>query len=71
MHRIIFIFISLLLISGCASNRLYQWGDYEKSLYSSYKDQTKFEEMKVELEAHINTLEQSGQKVPPGLYTNM
>lgn len=58
-------------LSGCASQSLYQWGGYEGMLYQGYKDATKMEALRVGLESHIAELEQSGQKVAPGLYAEL
>ncbi|UUZ72198.1 DUF4810 domain-containing protein [Polaromonas sp. P1(28)-8] len=50
---------------------MYQWGGYDQALYSGYKDPTKMESMRVKLEAHIAAMEQSKQKVAPGLYAEL
>ena len=53
------------LLAGCQSTGLYQWGNYEQSLYNYYKDPA-------ELEAHakaiLKAIERSNGKVAPGLY---
>ncbi len=60
-----------LVLAGCATNNLYQWGGYEDSLYAAYKDATKAEALRLKLEAHIQAMEQAGQKVAPGLYAEV
>ncbi len=59
-----------LLLAGCAT-RLYQWGDYEDSLYAAYKDPAKLEALRQKLEAHIQAMEKGSQKVAPGLYAEV
>ncbi len=72
-HRVILLLAvaASLGMAGCASNRLYQWGDYEDNLYASYKDATKAEALRLKLEAHIQAMEKGGQKVAPGLYAEV
>jgi hypothetical protein len=60
-----------LLLTGCAHNRLYSWGDYDDMLYRQYKDPAQALDMRTKLEAHIAQLEQNRQKVPPGLYAEI
>ncbi len=60
-----------LSLAGCATNGLYQWGGYEDGLYAAYKDATKAETLRLNLEAHIQAMEQAGQKVAPGLYAEV
>lgn len=63
--------IVLFSLGGCASNSLYQWGGYERALYSGYKDPTKMEELRVKLETLIADTEKTKQKVAPGLYAEL
>lgn len=68
--------ISLMLfavaLSGCAAKGgLYDWGGYDGMLYGSYKDPTTVGANIQKLEAHIQKLEQSRKKVPPGLYADL
>ena len=63
--------VASLAMGGCASNKLYQWGDYEDNLYAAYKDTTKSEALRLKLEAHIQAMEKAGQKVAPGLYAEV
>lgn len=61
-----------LIASGCATQPpLYQWGGYDELLYQSYKAPEKAAAMRLSLEAHVGQLEQSNQKVPPGLYAEL
>ena len=63
-----FVLLSLL---GCATPTTYQWGGYDALLYQSYKSPEKGVEVRQALEAHITKLEQSHQKVAPGLYAEV
>lgn len=60
-----------LMLGGCATTSLYQWGGYDQALYAGYKDPAKMDEMRVKLEAHISEMEKTGQKVAPGLYAEL
>lgn len=60
-----------LLVSGCVSPTLYNWGGYDQALYASYKDPVKTDELRLKLEAHIAAMEKSNQRVAPGLYAEL
>lgn len=60
-----------LLLSGCAAQRQYQWGNYEPQLYAAYQDPNKMEALRLGLEAQIEALEKTGQRVPPGFYAEL
>lgn len=60
-----------IVLSGCVAPKIYQWGGYDQALYSAYKDPTKAETMRVELEKHITAMEQGRQQVAPGLYAEL
>jgi hypothetical protein len=68
-------FVSLALIAlalfGCKAQPIYDWGDYESMLYAGYKDPTRMEEMKLGLESHIVEMDESGQKIAPGLLAEL
>lgn len=63
---------ALLLLTGCSSPYLYEWGDYDRWLYENYKHPKDDEELYVDLTALIEQYE--GRKNPavkplaPGLY---
>ena len=59
------------ILAGCAAPSLYQWGGYDQALYAGYKDPTKMESLRVQLEKHIATMETTKQKVAPGLYAEL
>ena len=61
----------LSLLGGCAAPGLYNWGGYDQALYAGYKDVTKMQVLRINLEAHIGAMEKSNQKVAPGLYAEL
>ncbi len=69
--RFLLILSSVVALGGCATPSLYDWGNYEKGLYEGYKDPTKIEALRLELEAHIAEMEKSGKKVAPGLFAEL
>lgn len=62
---------AMALLTGCASQSLYQWGGYDQALYAGYKDTTKMEALRVKLEAHLGEMEKSQGKAAPGLYAEL
>lgn len=58
-------------LAACAPKSLYQWGGYEDMLYRGYKEPEKLNDMRIKLEAHVQSLRQSGQKVPPGMNSEL
>ena len=61
-----------LAVTGCAHQpSIYQWGGYDAMLYRSYKNPEKAAELRDGLELHITKMEQSKQKVAPGLYAEL
>lgn len=61
-----------LPLSACVTTTsAYQWGGYDSALYSSYKDPTQSEQLRIKLETLITEQEQNKQKVAPGLYAEL
>ena len=61
-----------LFLTGCANrSSIYQWGGYDAMLYQSYKSPEKAAEFRQGLELHIAKMEQSQQKIAPGLYAEL
>lgn len=59
-----------LMLSACATGPApkYDWGTYEQSMYTFYKDPSKAEELMVSMETMIKGAEAGKRVVPPGLY---
>jgi hypothetical protein len=61
--------VLLLSVAGCASrHQRYDWGSYDPSLYSYYKDPTKVAELSASLVAVIDAANADHGVVPPGIY---
>jgi hypothetical protein len=58
------------VLAGCAApiGPKYSWGNYDKSLYSYYKDSTKAAEYAAELEKTIQESEKTQKRVAPGIH---
>ena len=67
----IYFYIVIILLNGCVTPSLYQWGSYEKDLQSAYKNPQEFEGLRVKLEISIKDADSKGKKVPPGLYAEL
>ena len=61
----------VLVLSGCAVQPKYNWGNYDSMLYDGYKDPKKMEDMKLGLESYIAEMDKSGNKVAPGLFAEL
>lgn len=57
-----------VILSGCVAPAKYTWGNYDKSLYSYYKDPTKSQEHMAEIQSIIQASEKTQVKVAPGIY---
>ena len=56
-------------LSGCATESgLYRWGGYDDALYSHYKNPQDRAAFVKRLKTIVLEAEQSGRKVPPGIY---
>ena len=55
-------------LSGCATPQQYNWGTYQKSLYSYYKNPATAPDFVASLQQTINGAEHSHSVVPPGIY---
>lgn len=70
--KIFLLLVSGLFLTGCANRgSIYQWGGYDAMLYQSYKSPEKAVEFRQGLELHIAKMEQSKQKIAPGLYAEL
>ncbi len=69
MKKIIFaLFLLALFLGGCVAPQKYNWGKYEASMYSYYKNPTKLDEYAGSLDEIIKSSESGNKKVPPGIY---
>lgn len=70
-NRLSLLFI-MLSLCGCASNSLYEWGNYDEWLYENYKNPKSDEELYVDLTAFITNYESrkspNQKPMAPGLY---
>lgn len=69
--RIPIMTFALLIVTGCATPTMYDWGPYEQALYKSYKDSSALAEFKASLEAQIASAKSSERKLPPGIYAEL
>lgn len=58
-----------LVLSGCAPQGLFYWGDYESSLYERYVDNNS-QHTDAYLRDTITAAEQHQRRVPPGVYAD-
>lgn len=62
----------LLALPGCASRvGLYDWNQYDASLYRYYKDPSSAEGFRISMETHLKALEAKGLRPAPGLYAEL
>ena len=69
MLRLVFVFF-LVTATGCAKG-LYDWGSYNKHLYSYYDNPEALESFRVSLETHLSRMEAQGKHPAPGLYAEL
>lgn len=70
--KIFLLLVCGLFLTGCANRgSIYQWGGYDAMLYQSYKNPEKAVEFRQGLELHVAKMEQSQQKIAPGLYAEL
>lgn len=70
MYKCLIAFLAFLL-TGCVAPPIYQWGAYERDLYTAYKDPTQYEVMRLKLEALTTEIEARGERVAPGIYAEL
>jgi hypothetical protein len=68
MKKLLFVAMTVVFVTGCASPAKYNWGGYENSLYQYYKDPTKADELSAALMETIQGAEKTQGTVPPGIY---
>lgn len=69
--RLLLPLVLTVAMTGCANQSMYQWGGYDALLYQSYKSPDKVVAFRQGLELHIGKMEQTKQKVAPGLYAEL
>lgn len=60
-----------VLLSSCASTRLYNWGSYEQDLFNYYEKPETQEQLIAELQENLQKQEAQGNKPAPGLYAEL
>lgn len=70
MCRCLIAFLPIFL-TGCVAPSTYQWGAYERDLYTAYKDPTQYETFRLKLEALTTEVESRREKVAPGIYAEL
>jgi hypothetical protein len=60
--------LAALAGTGCVQQQLYHWRGYDDGLYRHYRNPQEREQWVETLKTVIVEAEQSGRKVPPGLY---
>lgn len=70
--RFFYLLLIACLLSGCASNSMYKWGNYDQWLYENYKNPKNDEELYANLTELITKYEArkipSSKPLAPGLY---
>ena len=64
--------LALALLQGCAapSKPLYNWGPYERQVYSYFKGESPEAQIQV-LEQHAQVTRSNGQALPPGYMAHL
>lgn len=71
MYKSILVAAALLMLSGCAQQGLYDWGNYSGLMYQNYKKPESVAANLVVLQSHVTTLEGRKARVAPGLYADL
>lgn len=66
--RAVAVALAVAALSGCASQSMYTWSDYDVALYRHYREPAGREAWVEALKTAVLEAEQEGRKVPPGLY---
>lgn len=74
MKKYFFALLAIWLLSACAPQKMYYWGDYNKAVYDHEKKQTESSK-KVLLKTFEEIISKSKRKgtrkqVPPGIYAD-
>ena len=71
--KVSLIVLLIFFISGCATHKMYYWGDYEELLYTQYQEPGKATpEYQIEkLQADIQKAKGQNKPLPPGFYAHL
>lgn len=69
--RIIVIVLLGAAAGGCATPGQYEWNQYDQRLYDYYKTPTSADAFVSGMEPHVQKLEASGKRPPPGMYAEL
>lgn len=73
LNKILFCMTALIL-AGCASQspqQIYQWDNYQDSLYKYYTNKSSQQDQIAALQGVINKARTSNKQVPPGLHAHL
>lgn len=68
MLRTLILLSALAILTGCASQSLYYWGDYEDALYSHYDNPGQVQDYRQSLKDVIVDARNENRPVPPSIY---
>jgi hypothetical protein len=68
MKKIITLAAVSLIMTGCATTSMYDWGNYEDSLFDYYHQPENKEKVITALVEHVEDVHRKGEKVAPGLF---
>lgn len=71
LSHLLVIASAVVLLNGCAQQGRYQWQEYDRQLYTYYKDPTTSQAFLLKLETQARGLENAGQVPPPGIYAEI
>ncbi len=72
MNFLLLILVTFL-ITGCATNQIYYWGDYQDLLYTQYQEPGKATpEYQIEkMQADVQKARGENKPLPPGFYAHL
>ncbi|MBY4899162.1 DUF4810 domain-containing protein [Cupriavidus sp. AU9028] len=68
LTRSVLLLSAMSALAACAPQSKYAWGSYEPALYAYYKTPGAAAAFAEQLNQSIATAEESGARVPPGMY---